>query len=99
MADSSGHDGDDDLDRRIAEAEARARPGQPNANGGEGTGMAMGIEFTGAVLVAAFLGWGVDHFAGTSPWGLMAGFVLGFATGVYSLIKASANQTGADRKK
>jgi len=61
--------------------------------------MAMGIEFTGAVLVSAFIGWGVDHFAGTSPWGLIVGFVLGFCTGVYSLIKASAQQADADRNK
>ena len=59
--------------------------------------MAMGIEFTGAVLVAAFIGWGVDHFAGTGPWGLIVGFVLGFCTGIYSLIKATAKEAGKDK--
>lgn len=81
----------DELDRRIAEAKSAAGRGISDAEGrAESRGWAIGIEFVGAVLVSAFIGWMIDRFAGTAPWGLIVLLVLGFAAGVRSALKASS---------
>ncbi|MEX2673617.1 MAG: AtpZ/AtpI family protein [Phycisphaeraceae bacterium] len=47
----------------------------------------MGMEFAIAVLIVAFLGWLFDRSAGTEPWGLVIGAVLGTIGGLYLFIK------------
>jgi len=80
----------DELDKRIADAKAAHQRGISDAEGrAEGRGWAIGIEFVGAVLVSAFIGWMIDRFAGTAPWGLIIMLILGFAAGVRSALKAS----------
>lgn len=49
----------------------------------------MGGEFGAAVLVGALLGFGLDHFLHTSPWGLMVGLGLGFVTGIVNVTRAA----------
>lgn len=46
-----------------------------------------GIEFAGAVLVFALIGYGIDHWLGWYPWATVIGTLLGFAGGMYNLIK------------
>lgn len=46
-------------------------------------------EFVSGVLAGGLIGWALDHFAGTRPWGLIVFLPLGFATGVYNLVKAA----------
>jgi len=46
-----------------------------------------GIEFAGAVLVFALIGYGIDHWLGWRPWATVIGTLLGFAGGMYNLIK------------
>ena len=84
MTDSSNNNGEDSLDRRIAEAQSKHQRGVSRAEGAaESRGWAVGIEFVGAVLVLGFAGWALDNWsgAGTRPWGMIAGLVLGFAAG------------------
>lgn len=54
------------------------------------TGMAVGLkyasDFTAAVLVGAFLGYGFDHFLKTAPWFLLVGVLLGFCAGVRNVV-------------
>lgn len=101
-----------DLQRRISAARQQsagaARGGSspgPGGEGGSGQGMSLGLklagEFTSAILVGAVFGYGIDHFAGSSPWGLVIGLGFGFAAGVTGLVRAaraySARHTpGAD---
>ena len=83
----------DDLDRRIADAKAANVRGISNAQGqAESRGWAVGIEFVGMVLVAAFIGWAIDNYAGlgTKPWAMIALLVFGFVAGVYRAMKTSA---------
>ena len=40
-------------------------------------------ELIGGVLVGLALGFGVDRLAGTTPWGLIGGVLLGFAVSVW----------------
>lgn len=87
----------DALDARIAAAKAAStRPSTADAQA-EGRGWAIGIEFVGAVLVSAFIGWLIDRFAGTAPWAMIVMLLLGFAAGTRRAIQTS-KQFDADPK-
>lgn len=83
----------DDLDRRIADAKAANVRGISNAQGqAESRGWAVGIEFVGMTLIAGFIGWAIDNYAGlgTKPWAMIALLVFGFVAGVYRAQQTSA---------
>ncbi|MBX9814205.1 MAG: hypothetical protein A4S12_08970 [Proteobacteria bacterium SG_bin5] len=83
----------DELDARIARAKAAAGIGESRAAArAEGRGWAVGIEFVGAVLVSAALGWAIDSYAGlgTRPWAMIVLLVLGFAAGTRRAMQTSA---------
>lgn len=42
--------------------------------------MKAGSEFLGTVIASGILGFGVDHFFGTTPWGMIALLLLGFVS-------------------
>lgn len=73
----------------------------PNSSGsGYAAGFRLASEFVAGVLVGAALGWGLDRFAGTSPWGLIGFLLLGFAAGVMNAVRVasrSTSQASADR--
>ncbi len=58
-------------------------------------GFRLSTEFVAAVVAGAALGWLVDHWLRTSPWGLILCTLLGFAAGVVSLISASSRGSGS----
>lgn len=49
----------------------------------------VGFEFIVAILVFGALGWWLDRKLGTLPWLMLAGAVLGFAAGLWLLLKAA----------
>ena len=49
-------------------AKARKQEGDPSAIG---KAMRLSSEFVAGIVAGALLGWLVDKFAGTSPWGLI----------------------------
>ncbi|WP_443136592.1 AtpZ/AtpI family protein [Methylobacterium sp. Leaf399] len=53
--------------------------------------MRLSTEFMAGVLAGGILGWMADHFLGTKPWGLIVLLMLGFATGVYNVMRASGS--------
>src|SRR5258707_1164492 len=77
---------------------ARARPGgEPVAapdnaamQQGVGIGLRIGIEFVVAVVVATGLGWVLDRWLGTRPWGTIVLFFLGVGAGMLSVYRAVA---------
>ncbi|HLL90926.1 MAG TPA: AtpZ/AtpI family protein [Tepidisphaeraceae bacterium] len=52
----------------------------------------VGIEFIVAVLLFGGLGYLADRWLGTRPWMMVVGGGLGFAVGLYMLVRA-ANKT------
>lgn len=46
-------------------------------------------DFVSGVLAGALIGWVLDRFAGTRPWGFIIFLLLGFATGIYNLVKSA----------
>ena len=53
----------------------------------------VGTEMTVATLLGAGMGYGVDHFVGTKPWGIVVGVVLGGAAGMLNVYRAAQAMT------
>lgn len=56
-----------------------------------GLAMRLSTEFIAGVLAGGILGWLCDQFLGTKPWGLIVLLMLGFATGVYNVMRVSGS--------
>ena len=103
MASSGGNDWDQRrarLDAKLDEHAARKR-----VEDGEGAsrrsgmqGMAQGLkiasEFVAGIAVGSLIGYGIDHFLGTSPFGLIIFLLFGFAAGVVNVIRGSSGKPG-----
>jgi len=91
LADDRRTDGDE-LDRRIAAAKAADErlngDAHPLDGPAENRGWAMGVEFVGAVIVSGILGYLLDRWLGTRPWGMILFFFLGVATGMVNVYRA-----------
>ncbi|MGN6375945.1 MAG: AtpZ/AtpI family protein [Sphingomonas sp.] len=73
----------DDLDARIAKAKkAHEAPMTRREGAAESKGWAVGIEFVGAVLVGALIGFLLDQWLGTTPWLMIVFLLLGFGAGL-----------------
>ena len=57
-------------------------------------GFRLSTELVAGVLVGAFIGWALDKWLGTSPWGMMVFLLLGFAAGVVNVIRAAGISSG-----
>ena len=76
------------LDEINARRKADIEPTQKSASN-MAEGLKYASEFSATVLVGAALGWAVDHFAGTAPWGLLVGMAMGFCAGVMNVVRAA----------
>ncbi len=83
--------------------EARRADHQPSASseadrGATASGYARGFrlssELVAGVVVGAGLGWFVDRWFGTSPWGLTVFLLLGFAAGVLNVMRSAGVVAG-----
>jgi len=76
---------------KLGEKLKSARSNQEPNFDEEQTGWAVGVNyasaFVGSVVVAGGIGYSIDYFANTKPWGLMVGIILGFIAGTYSIVQ------------
>lgn len=86
-----------DLAKRIRKAQeeraAASAAKQPSRQGDVSTlarGLRIGAEFVAAILVGSGIGYLIDMFAGTTPWGLLIMFMLGFAAGILNVTRVVA---------
>jgi len=70
-----------------ADAAAEARAAESRS--GYAVAMKLSSEFVAAVVVGALLGYLLDHFAGTGPWGMIVLLLLGFCAGVLNVMRAA----------
>lgn len=82
----------DDLDRRIAVARDAHTP-KPSAEKEKYAAFSMGwrmvIELAVSLMVGAAMGWGLDTLLGTLPMFLIVFCMLGFASGVRSMMRTA----------
>lgn len=70
-------------------SETDPRPGANANTSALARGFQLSAEFVAGILVGAGLGWLMDRWLGTSPWGLIVLLLLGFAAGALNLIRAA----------
>jgi ATP synthase protein I len=100
----------DDRDklRSLGERLERARAGRdlrrPQSENAEdegllrvalGLGMRFGIEMVVALAVGFGIGWTIDRFLGTRPWGMVVFLVLGAAAGIVNVWRALTGKGSA----
>lgn len=56
---------------------------------GYAAAMKLSSEFIAGIVVGAFLGYLLDHFAGTGPWGMIVFLLLGFCAGVLNVLRSA----------
>lgn len=59
----------------------------------------MGLEFAGAALVMALVGYYIDTQYGSKPWGALTGAIVGFTGGMYLFIKEALRANRESSKK
>lgn len=64
-------------------------PDTSTAKSGIAQAWRLSSEFVAGVLVGTGLGWAIDWFFGTQPWGLIIFVLLGFAAAVVNVMRAS----------
>jgi ATP synthase protein I len=78
------------LDRRLAAFEAKRRP---KSGGAAQRAMGQGYRFlgevVGGVLGGLGLGWLVDNFAHTTPFGLVGGLLIGIGASTFVAIRGA----------
>ena len=84
----------DALEARLKSAQEREmKRSQPKAGAEADANYRMGnrvlAELIGGIGGGAFLGWVIDHFAGTSPWGLLVVMFLGIIVAFRNIFRIS----------
>jgi ATP synthase protein I len=84
----------DALDERLKAAKEReAERNKPSGGAEADANYRMGnrvlAELIGGIGGGAFVGWVIDHFAGTSPWGLLVVMFLGIFIAFRNIIRIS----------
>ena len=87
------------LGERIDKARAQNVRSQPAVGDhsamqqGLGLGLRIGIELVAAIGVATALGWAIDRWLGTRPWGIIVLFFLGVVAGMLNVYRAVSGIT------
>ncbi len=90
---------DDELERRRRQLdaalversrkEAKAEKAPASSAAGFASALKMSSEFIAGILVGTAIGWLIDKLAGTSPWGLIVFFLLGFCAGILNVLRSA----------
>lgn len=81
------------IDAFEAKRQAEKGPGL-KADSGAADGYRLLANLIGGVLCGLAFGWLFDHFAHTSPWGLISGMLIGTGLGVYTVVRSASRMTG-----
>ncbi|MGZ3297555.1 MAG: AtpZ/AtpI family protein [Asticcacaulis sp.] len=83
-----------DLDDRLKTIEARKRPvSDPSPEAGVNKGYQALGELFGGILIGLGLGWVVDHYVHTTPWGMTVGTILGMVAAIYAIVKSGQSRS------
>jgi ATP synthase protein I len=99
--DDESHEALKRLDQRLDAFDgqrASKAPADASAESGVGQGYRLLGEVIGGVLGGLGLGWAVDYFAHTTPFGVVVGLLLGTAASAYAAMKSADRMTRAAKK-
>ena len=86
----------DALEERLKAArereEQRNRPKVQGADASYRLGNRVLAELLGGLIGGALIGWVIDRFAGTSPWGLMVMLFFGIVVAFRNIIRISSRR-------
>lgn len=95
MTDTAGKQDPSPLDEFSSRLEAAQKAVEPNAEDPNATrgramgkGFRLGSELLAAMIVGPGLGLLIDRLAGTAPWGMIVGILVGFAAGIRNVASA-----------
>jgi len=78
------------LDQRLGAAEAaQARKVSPETHAAMAQGYRFVGEVVGGVLGGVGLGWLLDRFAHTQPWGVVGGLLIGTGISIFTAVNAA----------
>jgi ATP synthase protein I len=89
----SGRDPLARLDSDLASFEAGRRKAPSGTSGEAGAGYRLLGQMLGGVLGGIGLGWLVDHYAHTSPWGVVSGLLIGAGLSIYSAVRTASRMS------
>ena len=79
------------LDQRLGAAEAaQVRKVSPDTHAAMAQGYRFVGEVVGGVLGGVGLGWLLDHFAHTAPWGVVGGLLIGTGLSIFVAVSTAA---------
>ena len=79
------------LDQRLGVAEAaQARQVSPETHAAMSQGYRFVGEVVGGVLGGVGLGWLLDHYAKTGPWGVVGGLLIGTGLSIFTAVSSVA---------
>ncbi len=90
----------DPFEERLRAAKAKFDPAPRDvAVSALARGTRHAFEIAATTLVGAGLGWWLDRWLGTKPWGFLLLLLLGVAAGFWNLLKAVNAETAALRQQ
>jgi ATP synthase protein I len=88
------------LDDRLEALQAsQTRPRLRIEAEGSGIGYRLMAELVGGVLGGVGFGWLLDHFAQTSPFGLIGGLLIGSGASVFLVVRSAMAMGDAEKGK
>ncbi len=84
----------EELARKIQEASDKqpAAKGGKTAPSGAGRALRASTDLVAALVVGGFLGYWIDHWLGTKPFGMIIFFFLGFGAGFLNIYRSQMGQ-------
>ncbi len=95
-ADDPQHEALSRLEQRIGAFEAKRRLAKGAGlatESGAADGYRLLANLIGGVLCGLAFGWLFDHFAHSSPWGLVGGLLIGTGLGVYTVVRSASRMS------
>lgn len=88
----------EELKEKIKEAQNRGKPAEtgpkkgPEDTGASGNAFRAATDLVAALVVGGFLGYWIDRWLGTKPFGMIVFFFLGFGAGFLNIYRSQMGQ-------
>jgi ATP synthase protein I len=88
------------LDKRLEALSARTtrKKGSGFSEEASGAGYKLVAELVSGILGGLGLGWAVDYYAGTRPFGMVIGLLIGTIAAIYLVVRAASQMSDRARK-